>query len=62
MKGKQIGGQPVKIVGFGKEGIKKYWIVANSWNEDWGENGFARVARGHNECNIEVGAFTGVPK
>ena len=41
--------------------MKKYWIVANSFNDDWGENGFMRVARGHNECNIEVGVVTGIP-
>jgi len=30
-----------------------YWLVANSWNEDWGENGFFRMARGSNVCGFE---------
>lgn len=30
-----------------------YWLVANSWNEDFGENGFFRIRRGSNVCNIE---------
>jgi len=49
---KQMGGHAVKIVGFGTQGVK-YWTVANSWNTDWGEDGFFRIRRGHNECGIE---------
>ena len=29
--------------------------VANSWNPYWGENGYFRIVRGTNECNIEGG-------
>jgi len=48
------GGHAVKIIGFGIEGGKKYWTVANSWNTDWGEEGFFRIARGSDECGIET--------
>jgi len=52
----------VVAVGYDKDfNGQEFFYVRNSWGEDWGENGFARIARGHNECNIEVGAFTGVP-
>ena len=27
--------------------------VANSWNPYWGEEGYFRIKRGTNECNIE---------
>lgn len=45
------GGHAVKILGWGRinsEGPKEdlnnyYWIGANSWTEDWGENGFFRI-------------------
>lgn len=36
----------VKIVGWGNMDGKPYWIVENSWGEDWGENGYAKVVRG----------------
>jgi cathepsin B len=60
--GEHVGGHSVKVVGWGVDELKKYWIVANSFNGDWGEDGFIRVARGHNECNIEVGVVAGIPK
>lgn len=28
-------------------------IVANSWGREWGENGYFRILRGTDECNIE---------
>uniref|UniRef100_A0A0K0CX24 Pept_C1 domain-containing protein n=1 Tax=Angiostrongylus cantonensis TaxID=6313 RepID=A0A0K0CX24_ANGCA len=43
----------VKILGWGVENGTEYWTVANSWNTDWGENGFFRIRRGTNECGIE---------
>ena len=38
-----------------------YWLVANSWNEDWGDNGYFKIARGHNECQIENAMINGGP-
>ncbi|CAJ0594734.1 unnamed protein product [Cylicocyclus nassatus] len=57
------GGHAVKMVGWGvdKTGASPipYWLVANSWNVDWGENGFFRIIRGTNECNIEGNVIGG---
>jgi cathepsin B len=40
------GGHSVKIIGWGIEGTEKFWIVANSWDYSWGENGLFRIAFG----------------
>jgi len=40
----------VQAVGYSTS--DKYWIVRNSWNTDWGEEGYIRVAMGYNACKI----------
>jgi hypothetical protein len=47
------GGHAVRIVGWGVDNGTKYWRVANSWNQFWGEHGYFRIRRGVNECGIE---------
>lgn len=47
------GGHAVKIVGWGTMDGKDYWTVANSWNTNWGDNGFFKILRGKNQCGIE---------
>merc|ERR1711972_121669 len=36
----------VKIVGWGRMEGKNYWLIENSWGEDWGEHGYAKVIAG----------------
>ena len=44
----------ILLVGYGEENGVKYWIGMNTWGEQWGENGFFRILRGENDCNIET--------
>ena len=61
--GDYLGGHTVKIIGWGvDEQNVKYWIIANSWGKNWGEQGFFRMLRGEDECGIEDEVVTGIPK
>lgn len=56
------GGHAIKILGYGIESGEKYWILANSWNKHWGENGFFRMRRGNDECGVESDVVCGTPR
>jgi len=57
-----LGGHAVKMIGWGIDNGVKYWTIANSWNEDWGNAGFFNIRLGGNECGIEGQAVAGIPK
>jgi len=59
--GSALGGHAIKILGWGTENGTDYWLVANSWNEDWGDKGFFKIKRGTNECGIEGSIVAGLP-
>ena len=45
----------VTAVGFGVENGKGYFIVRNSWDTDWGEDGYIRMSSdvgGNGVCGI----------
>ena len=56
------GSHAVRVVGWGVLDGVKYWKVANSWNEDWGDKGYFLILRGTNECSMEQLGVGGVPK
>ncbi|XP_050424199.1 cathepsin B-like [Adelges cooleyi] len=53
--------QAVKIIGWGEENGTPYWLAANSFNTNWGENGFFKIVRGANENYIEENMYAGTP-
>jgi len=53
------GGHAIRILGYGVDNGTKYWLIANSWNEHWGEKGYFRILRGSNECGIENAMWCG---
>jgi len=58
-----LGGHAIKILGWGTDATSKldYWLVANSWNNQWGDNGFFKIQRGVDMCGIEDGVVAGLP-
>ncbi|GAB1606663.1 cathepsin B-like [Argonauta hians] len=62
VEGEFLGGHAVKILGWGTEDGTPYWLVANSWNSDWGDKGYFRIKRGNNECGIEAEIVAGLPQ
>lgn len=62
VSGAALGGHAVKMIGWGVENNTPYWLLANSWNEGWGDQGFFKIKRGNNECGIEGSVVAGLPK
>ena len=62
IKGGYMGGHAVKLIGWGTtdDGVD-YWLVANSWNRSWGEDGVFKIIRNTNECGIEEDVVAGMP-
>jgi len=61
VSGAELGGHAVKILGWGEENGTPYWLVANSWNPDWGDKGFFKILRGNDQCGIEDSIVAGLP-
>jgi hypothetical protein len=48
----------VSVLGWGQMDGLSYWLCQNSWGNDWGEQGFFKIA--FNSLNIEAGGFASV--
>ncbi|KAK7058725.1 hypothetical protein SK128_008123 [Halocaridina rubra] len=60
--GLPLGGHAIRILGWGEEEGTPYWLCANSWNSDWGDNGYFKILRGSDQCGIESEISAGLPK
>jgi len=56
-----LGGHAAKLIGWGEEYGVPYWLMVNSWNDDWGDNGIFKIRRGTNECGVDNSTTAGVP-
>jgi len=54
-------GHFIKIIGYGTtpEG-EAYWLIANSFGTEWGDNGFGKIKRG--TCDLTLNVVTGMPR
>merc|ERR1711965_296933 len=43
VSGSQLGGHAVRLLGWGVENGEDYWLIANSWNEEWGNGGTFKI-------------------
>jgi len=59
---KPLGGHAVVLYGWGTDNETKtqYWLAKNSWNTDWGNNGFFKIKM--REAGIDSYVVSGIPK
>jgi len=51
----KIPNHAVNIVGYGTDSASglDYWIIRNSYSDDWGQAGYMLIQRGVNKCDVE---------
>ena len=52
--GAMLGGHAIRILGWGVENGMDYWLVANSWNPDWGDQGIRRLPNAVMPCSLFI--------
>ena len=42
----------IQLIGYNEDGDTPYWIVRNSWDTTWGEEGMIYLKMGENTCGV----------
>ncbi len=51
----------VTAIGWGEQDGQKYWVIKNSWGDEWGENGYFKMKRGTDDVATESMAVSAIP-
>lgn len=55
VSGEMVGGHAIKVLGWGVENGRKYWLAANSWNTNWSS---AHKAQAHTNLHTSTSVAT----
>jgi C1A family cysteine protease len=44
----------VLLVAYGTQDGKDYWVIKNSWGTGWATQGYGKIRRGRNMCNLNM--------
>lgn len=51
-KGKGQQNHAVLLTGYNFQGPTPYYIVRNSWSQEWGDRGYGKLEAGTNACSV----------